>query len=125
MAQSKFQKRKLELVTVLAAQRTGVSSALAGLERELSVSRQLKKSVKDHPLPWFAGAFGSAAFLGLLLRSSKRNGSVKRSRIGILLGLCFSLAKPAITAWVIDKAKEEASRRFLPQNRNSMLGEPR
>jgi hypothetical protein len=116
MAQSKFQKRKLELVTVLAAQRTGVSSARAGLERELSVSRQLKKALKDHPLPWFAGAFGSATFLGLLLQSAKSNRSVKRSRIGILPRLCFSLAKPAITAWVIDKVKEEVSRRFLLQN---------
>jgi hypothetical protein len=125
MAQSKSQERKLELVDMLAAQRTGISSARAGLERELSVSRQLKKSVKDHPIPWFAGAFGSAAFLGLLLRRAKSNGDVKRSRIGILLRLCFSLAKPAITNWVVDKVKEEATRRFLPQNRNSMLGEPR
>ncbi|MDB4353854.1 hypothetical protein N9Z02_00980 [Akkermansiaceae bacterium] len=125
MAQSENKNRKLELVNQLESHRDNVDSARNGLSRELSVSRQLKKSVQSHPIPWFAGAFGTAVIAALILRRPQASGVVKKSKVGMLLGLGFALAKPSITKWAADRLKEEAGRRLLPQNRNSMLGEPR
>ena len=88
----------------------------------MNASLLLKRSLREHPVPWFAGALGSAAFLGLLLRrpSSTRK---RRGPIGLLLELGFSLAKPALIKWGIDYAKKEIDQRLSSQGVNSKLGE--
>lgn len=116
------QERKLELTSQLANRRGQIQVSRGAVKRELSAPLLLKRSLREHPVPWFAGALGSAAFLGLLLRrpSTERK---RRGPIGFLFGLGFTLAKPALIKWSIDYAKKEIGQRLSSQAVNSKLGE--
>ena len=123
MAQQENDQRKLALIARLDKQRTEVDAAHGGLIRELSLSRQLKLSVSQKPIPWAIGAAGAAGFLALLIRRPRASGVVRRSKIGVLLGLGFTLAKPALAKWALQRFKQEAKQRFTGHPLNSMLGE--
>lgn len=121
------QDRKLALTTELASQRQALTASHTGLKRELSLPNLLKRSVQEHPVPWFAGSLGSATLFTLLLRrpsvSEKRRGP-----FGLLFGLGFSLAKPALLKWGANRLKLEFKNYLDQQNQkgrhasNSRLG---
>jgi len=92
----------------------------------MSLSLQLKRSITSKPVPWAIGAAGAAGFLALLLRRPRNtSGVVHKSKIGVLLGIGFAMAKPALTKWAVDRLKLEVENRFLNSSDNSMLGENR
>lgn len=122
------QERKVELTSQLAAQRQALLTSCDGLRTEMSVSTLLKNSVRNHPIPWFAGSLGSAALLSLLSRRPSAS-EKRRGPIGMLLGLGFSLAKPALIKWGVARLKSEFENYLARQNEegrqsaNSKLGE--
>ena len=122
------QERKVELTSRLAAQRQALITSRAGLTREMSVSTLFKNSVRQNPVPWFAGSLGSATLLSLLLRRPSRSGK-RRGPIGLLFGLGFSLAKPALIKWGVARLKTEFESYLSnqdqqgPPSSNSKLGE--
>ncbi|MDB4436118.1 hypothetical protein N9139_01440 [Akkermansiaceae bacterium] len=106
----------------MAAQRDEFHLSRGALTRELSASKLLKRSLREHPGPWFAGALGSAAFLGLLVRRPSAKNK-QRGPIGLLFGLGFALAKPALIKWGVDYFKREFDQRLSSPRVNSKLGE--
>ncbi len=125
MAQPEIEQRKLELISRLESQREEVDHARDGLAREMSLSLQVKRSVRHNPIPWALGAAGTTAFLTLLLRRPRGSGVARKSKLGILVGLGFTLAKPALTKWAVEKLKGEATKRLSGHPLNYMLGENR
>ncbi|MGJ8694748.1 MAG: hypothetical protein ACSHYF_00385 [Verrucomicrobiaceae bacterium] len=125
MDQSESERRKIELSHLLEARRHDVSAARDSFGRELSLSTQLKRSVREHPGAWFAGSFGSAALLGLLLSRSGKSSTKRRGPIGLLFGLGFALAKPALLKWGLERLKFEANQYLHQRGQNFKLGEPK
>lgn len=92
------QERKIALIAQLAAQRQALESSQEGLKKAASASTLLKNSVRQNPISWFTGVLGSTTLLTLLLRRPS-SGVKRRGPIRLLIGLGFSLAKPALIKW--------------------------
>ena len=118
------QERKVVLATKLAEERFEISSSREILTREMGAAQILKHSLKKNPIPWFAGAFGTAIVTSFVFRrpSDLRK---RRSPIGLLFSLGFNLAKPALIKWGLDFAKLRLAN-YLDdqgeQSSNSKLG---
>lgn len=120
------EQRKKELVARLARTRRDITVAKARVSHELNVGYQLKKSFQNHPLGWFAGTAGVVTLLGLLRRRQVKAGQ-PQTRFRFLrwiFGISFTLARPALTALLVNKAKEEAEKRLGEGSLKSMLGGP-
>ena len=118
---------KQALVAQLALQRSQMAATQSALKTELSVSRQVKKSLHRNPTPWIAGSFVTFVGLGLLLRRKKviyKGFPIKRGIIRRTSRLVLTLARPAVTTWALKKAKDYAESRVGPLPDNSMLGGP-
>ena len=104
--------RKQELIVALSRSRESLGTTrleFQQVKKRLNPVLRLRDAVRNHPLPAFGIAAGSALILTLVLRrprSEKKPSSTKR----FLLRWAFSLAKPAARAWLLAKAKD----RFLP-----------
>jgi hypothetical protein len=117
---------KKALVAQLALQRTEMTNSRGSLQAELSLSRQLKKSVRSHPKQWMIGGAVSAFALSYLFRRKKviyTNFAGKKGLIRRTAGLAFTLARPALTTLALKHAKDYAEARFGPLPYNSMLGD--
>lgn len=120
------EQRKAELAAQLALARRDISLGKDRVSTELHPGHQLKKSVQNHPLGWFAGTMGAATLLGLLVRRRSRSESPKK-RFRILrwtFGTGLALARPAIGRFVIARIKDEAAKRLQDGSMKSMLGGP-
>lgn len=118
---------KKALIAQLALQRSEMTSSRDALQTELSLSRQLKKSVRSHPSRWVIGGAVTAMTLGFIFRRKKviyKNGSKKRGLIRRVARLAFTLGRPAITTLAIKQARDYAEARLGPLPDNSMLGDP-
>lgn len=95
------------------------------LSQDLNPAYQFKQSVQANPLPWVAGTAGAAIILGFLIRrprvtiEGKKQGLFRSSS-----SFLFGLARPALTALVVDRLRLELESRFGEVSVNSMLGEP-
>jgi len=112
------ERRKAELTILLARQREAINQSRDRIKDELSPIHLLKQSVQKKPTTWFLGSLGTAAFASYFFRRPKV--VVKdRKRHGLLfsaLKMGFSAARPAMSAWVIAKAKSELNKRFISQD---------
>ncbi len=119
--------QKKALIAQLALQRAELSNSRQDLQTELSLSRQVQKSVRSHPKRWLIGSALAALSLSLALRRkkiiythlNKRRGLINRS-----LRLTLGLVRPALTTYAIKAAKDYAEKRLGPLPDNSMLGDP-
>ncbi len=103
--------RKEELSRQLDSQRHSLTHAHSRVTKELNLTTQLKRSVKENPWEWFAGSFGTATIITLLFR--RRPIKTPSRRKGILrwtVGTAFGLAKPFLLKWAVEKSQQH-----LPQ----------
>lgn len=115
------------LVEKLALKRSEMDRSRSSLERELSISTQLKKSMYAHPGRWAAAGAGTAFMVARLARHKKATNSAGLKKRGIIIKigkLIFSIARPALTTFAIKYAKDQLEARFGPFEDNSMLGGP-
>ncbi len=119
--------QKKSLVKLLDLQRSDLMTSHDALQRELSLSHQLGKSVRNHPGAWAAAGTGTAFLLARLVRRKNvifKNGEKKRGLILRSGKLIFSMARPALTTFALKYAKDYLEARFGPFDDNSMLGGP-
>ncbi|MGC6580741.1 MAG: hypothetical protein ACON4K_00245 [Akkermansiaceae bacterium] len=121
------QERKVELSSRLATLRQALNASRSGLTRELQVSNVLKRSLRQNPIPWFVGSLGSATLLARLIRRPMISGK-RRGPLGTLFGLGFSLVKPTLIKWGVERLKAEFEKHLGrneqqgSQDPNSKLG---
>ena len=112
------ERRKEELTVLLARQRKEIDKSRHRIKEELSPTHLLKQSIRGNPTAWFIGSLGTATLASLILRRSKV--VVKdRKRHGFIfsaLKMGFSAARPAVSAWLIAKAKSELKKRSISQD---------
>ncbi|MFT6181920.1 MAG: D-alanyl-D-alanine carboxypeptidase [Paracoccaceae bacterium] len=116
---------KKALVAQLALQRSGMLSQRDDLTRELSISYQVKRSLRKNSKTMVVGGAVAGIALGFLFRRRKviySPGPVKRGMIGSAAHALFSLARPALTTLALAYAKDYAEAHFGPFENNSMLG---
>lgn len=115
------------LIEKLALKRSELSRSRTSLERELSLSTQLRKSMIAHPGRWAAAGAGTAFMIARAFRSKtiiQTEGGKKHGLIFRTIKLAVSLARPALTTLAIKYARDYVEARFGPFEDNSMLGGP-
>lgn len=110
----------------LAIARGEITVGKSRVSDEMNLGRQIKKSIQNHPLGWFAGTMGAATFLGLIGRRKIKVISPRKrfKTLRWILGIGFTLAKPTLTTLLVARAKEEAEKRLGTASLKSMLGGP-
>lgn len=112
------ERRKAELIVLLAQQRGEIDKRRSRIKEELSLTHLLKQSVQRNPTGWFVGSLGTVAIASFLLKRPKV--VVKdRKRHGLIFSLLkmgFSAARPALTTWLVARAKTELKKRYIPQD---------
>ena len=112
------ERRKAELTVLLARQREEIDKSRHRIKEELSPTHLLKQSIQRNPTAWFVGSLTTATLTSLILRRPKV--VVKdRKRHGLIfsaLKMGFSAARPAVSAWLIAKAKSELKKRYITQD---------
>ncbi len=118
---------KKALAARLALQRSEMTNSHDSLRAELSVSKQLKKSVQNNPTRWMVGGAVSAIAFCFLFRRKKiiySNFKRKRGLIGKSIRLAFFFVRPSLARFALEHAKDYAEDRLAPLPPNSMLGDP-
>jgi len=119
------QSQKEQLVQELDAQRSHLDGRFQSLKAGLEPGHQLRLSLRKHPLRWTLGA-ATSAFLGTrLLRRRKSDSRKSKKRGGLLFQgakLAFFFARPALTTFALQKAREQLEKHLNRTPDNSMLG---
>ena len=118
--------QKKALIAQLALQRAEMNQSRENLESEFRLSRQVKRSMRNHPKHWALAGTLSACLLTLSLRRKKVIYSQGKKSHGLLrhsLRLATTFAKPALTTYALKIAKNYAEKRLGPLPHNSMLGD--
>ena len=118
---------KEALVERLNHQRSQMDSSRASLRSELSLTYQLKESVRSHPKSWVVGGIVSAFVLSSLLRRKKVIYSDRYRKRGLIrrtIRIAYFFARPALTAFAVQQARNYAEDRLGPLPDDSMLGDP-
>ncbi len=119
--------QKKALVEQLDRQRGRIAGRYQSLQQELNPGYQLKQSVWKHPGRWAAASAGTAFLVTRLLRPKKvisNEGGKKRGLLVKTGKFIFTLARPALTAFVVKQAQEYAEAKLGHDPDNSMLGGP-
>lgn len=107
---------KESLINELAVARSQVGVNKDELREDVAVGKKLKRQLREHPLPWFAGA----AVLGLLLSKlppmrrkvvvkppkirRQKQEEVKKAGVAVaLLHFALQIARPALTKLLRDR----------------------
>jgi hypothetical protein len=116
--------KKQALILSLQEARGQLASNISGIRRDLSVGQRFRRSVKQRPFVWFAGA----AVLGLLLAKIPPIGgrkvvvqqpvvyqksAGKAALFLTALKFLLDLGKPALAAWAAKRIKDGA----MPEGR--------
>jgi hypothetical protein len=108
--------KKQSLILQLQEARGQLAGNLSGLKQDVSVGRRFRRSVRENPVVWYAGA----ALLGLLLAKIPPMGRKvivpqpifaakpqKAGKAAMLLGalkIALDLGRPFITKWLKERA---------------------
>jgi len=115
------------LVERLHHQRSQMSSSRDSLRSELSLTYQLKESLRSHPKRWLVGGAASAFVISSLLRRKKVIYSGRQRKRGLIrrtIRVAYFFARPTLTAFAIQQARNYAEDRLGPLPDDSMLGDP-
>ena len=107
--------KKQSLIRTLQEARGQIAGNIHGLKEDLSVGKRFRRSVRENPFVWYAGA----AVLGLLLAKLPPMGrkvvvpqpifakQQKAGKAAVLLGaikIALDLGRPFITSWLKERA---------------------
>lgn len=107
-------KRKQELISTLAENRVLITEGKAQLKEKLNVKRQMGRVFKRRPKTLFIGSLTTGLLMTLLFKRKKQPTATKPATKGtVLLGWLLSLLKPAIKAWLINRAKAIAVEKMI------------
>ncbi len=113
-------KRKQELTAALAKNRVIIDMGRTELKQKLSVKHLLRKLVTSKPKALFASCLGAGLVTTLLLRRPKVVTKEKaKDKSTVLLSWALTLAKPAVKAWLINRAKLLAVRQLESRKRTT------
>jgi hypothetical protein len=124
--------RKAELTAALARSRTHLTGHWHGLRRDLDFAARARRSFARHPAVWIGGAALLGLFIARLPPRQKKSAPPARKKAestvekvekaGLLLvalKFAFSVARPALTAWITRRAADyfDAENRGGPARR--------
>ena len=113
-------KRKQELTATLAKNRVIIDVGRKQLKQKLSVKRQLRKLITRKPKALFTTCLGAGLVATLLIKSPRKAAKAKtKDKSSILLSWLLTLLKPAIKAWLVNRAKILAVKQMESRRRSS------
>jgi hypothetical protein len=128
--------KKQSLILELREARGQLASNISGLKQDLSIGKRFRRSVRERPFVWYAGA----AVLGLILAKIPPMGKKvvvpqpifakqqKAGKAAVVLGaikIFLDLGRPFITNWLKERAKNGPMPRPVQRARSILAGRAR
>ncbi len=112
-------KRKQELTAELAKNRVLIDVGRKDIKQKLNVKKQLRKFITRKPKALFIGSLGAGLIATLMLRRPRKSGGAKAStKSTVLLGWALAVVKPAVKAWLVNRAKAMAAKQLQSRHRD-------